>query len=48
MVGIHWGTFGLARERYDEPPQRIAAEVQRRGLEPESVWILKPGETAHW
>jgi N-acyl-phosphatidylethanolamine-hydrolysing phospholipase D len=48
MVGIHWGTFGLARERYDEPPQRIAAEVQRRGLDPESVWILKPGETAHW
>jgi N-acyl-phosphatidylethanolamine-hydrolysing phospholipase D len=48
MVGIHWGTFGLARERYDEPPERIAAEVQRRGLDPESVWILKPGETAHW
>ena len=48
MIGIHWGTFGLARERYDEPPERIAAEIQRREIDPESVWILKPGETAHW
>lgn len=48
MIGIHWGTFGLARERYDEPPERIAAEVARRGLDPGAVWILKPGETAHW
>ena len=48
MVGIHWGTFGLAREPYDEPPKRIAAEVARRGLDPASVWILKPGETEHW
>jgi L-ascorbate metabolism protein UlaG (beta-lactamase superfamily) len=48
MIGIHWGTFGLAREPYDEPPQRIAAEVARRGIDPETAWILKPGETAHW
>jgi N-acyl-phosphatidylethanolamine-hydrolysing phospholipase D len=48
FVGIHWGTFGLAREAYDEPPKRIAAEVERRGFDPAGVWVLKPGETAHW
>jgi len=48
FVGVHWGTFGLAREPYDEPPRRIAQEVARRHLDPESVWILPPGETAGW
>jgi len=48
FVGIHWGTFGLAREAYDEPPKRIAAEVERRGFDRSAVWVLKPGETAHW
>ena len=48
FVGVHWGTFALARERYDEPPQRLAAEVARRRLDPAEAWILKPGETVNW
>ncbi len=48
FLGIHWGTFALAEEPYDEPPRRLAAEVARRGLDPEAVWVLKPGETRHW
>jgi len=48
FVGIHWGTFYLAQEPYDEPPRRLAAEVQRRELDPEAIWVLKPGETRHW
>jgi N-acyl-phosphatidylethanolamine-hydrolysing phospholipase D len=48
FLGIHWGTFGLAREPYDEPPRRIAEEVARRGLDERRVWIRKPGETADW
>jgi N-acyl-phosphatidylethanolamine-hydrolysing phospholipase D len=48
FIGIHWGTFMLAREPHDEPPRRIAAEVSRRGLDPASVWISKPGETIPW
>jgi N-acyl-phosphatidylethanolamine-hydrolysing phospholipase D len=48
FVGIHWGTFALAREPYDEPPKRIAAEVARRGLPPDRVWILPPGQTVTW
>jgi L-ascorbate metabolism protein UlaG (beta-lactamase superfamily) len=48
FIGIHWGTFRLAREPYDEPPARIAAEVERRGLDPHSVWIPTPGQTLPW
>jgi len=48
FLGIHWGTFMLAREPSDEPPRRIAAEVSRRGLDPAAVWISKPGETIPW
>jgi N-acyl-phosphatidylethanolamine-hydrolysing phospholipase D len=48
FIGIHWGTFELAREPYDEPPRRIAAEVARRDLDPRSIWLPKPGETLGW
>jgi N-acyl-phosphatidylethanolamine-hydrolysing phospholipase D len=48
FIGIHWGTFMLAREAYDEPPLRITAEVARRKMDPEVVWIPKPGETLPW
>lgn len=48
FIGIHWGTFDLAREPYDEPIARIGAEVGRRNLNPEAVWIPVPGKTVHW
>ena len=48
FLGIHWGTFALAREPYDEPPMRVASEVARLDLDPKTVWILKPGETTPW
>ena len=48
FLGIHWGTFSLAREPYDEPPARIAAEVARRGLPAERIWVPKPGLTLDW
>jgi len=48
FLGIHWGTFALAREPYDEPPRRIAEEVGRRHLDPGSVWIVEPGVTTAW
>jgi len=48
FLGIHWGTFALAREPYDEPPRRIAAEVSRLNLDAEAVWIRKPGATTAW
>ncbi|HKA63168.1 MAG TPA: MBL fold metallo-hydrolase, partial [Methylomirabilota bacterium] len=48
FVGVHWGTFALAREPYDEPPQRLAAEIERRHIDPSIAWVLKPGETRRW
>jgi len=48
FLGIHWGTFALAREPYDEPPRRIAEEVGRRHLDADHVWILQPGATTAW
>ena len=48
LLGIHWGTFGLAREPNDEPPKRLAAEIERRGLDPAALWLLRPGETKRW
>jgi N-acyl-phosphatidylethanolamine-hydrolysing phospholipase D len=48
FIGIHWGTYELAREPYDEPPRRIAAEVERLKLDPRTVWLPKPGETLDW
>ena len=48
LLGVHWGTFALAREPYDEPPTRLRAEIERRGLDPATAWILKPGETRTW
>lgn len=48
FLGVHWGTFALAREPYAEPPARVAAEIDRRHLDPEAAWVLEPGETRGW
>ena len=41
FLGVHWGTFALAREPYDEPPKRLAAELERRHVDPRAG--LDPG-----
>jgi N-acyl-phosphatidylethanolamine-hydrolysing phospholipase D len=48
LLGIHWGTFDLAEEPLDEPPQRMLAETRRRGIDAGRAWILKIGETRRW
>jgi N-acyl-phosphatidylethanolamine-hydrolysing phospholipase D len=48
FLGVHWGTFALAREPYDEPPRRLAAEIEQRHLDPAQAWILEPGQTKAW
>jgi N-acyl-phosphatidylethanolamine-hydrolysing phospholipase D len=42
-LGIHWGVFRLTDEPLDEPPQRLRAELQRRGLD--NFFTLDVGET---
>ena len=48
LLGIHWGTFDLAKEPLEEPPQRLRKEAERRKLDPGHIWVLKHGETRHW
>ena len=44
-VAIHWGTFILTDEPLDEPPQKLAAALERIGNPPPDFTILKHGET---
>jgi N-acyl-phosphatidylethanolamine-hydrolysing phospholipase D len=48
LLGIHWGTFDLADEPLEEPPQRMLAEARRRSIDPSRAWIFKIGETRQW
>jgi len=45
MVPIHWGTFNLSWEPFDEPPRRLMEQAKKRGLE-RKIRLLRPGETA--
>ena len=36
---MHWGTFKLTDEPLDEPPRRLKAEWERRGLPPQALSI---------
>ncbi len=48
LLGIHWGTFDLAEEPLDEPPQRLLADFHRRNIDASRAWIFKLGETRRW
>jgi len=48
LLGTHWATFDLAEEPLDEPPERLLAEIRRRGVDPARAWIFKLGETRPW
>jgi L-ascorbate metabolism protein UlaG (beta-lactamase superfamily) len=45
-VGIHWGTFKLTDEPWDEPARRLAAGLAAEGLTPGSFIALRPGDWA--
>lgn len=45
LVGIHFGTFDLADEPLDEPPQRFRAATEREGYAAEDAYVLAIGET---
>jgi len=48
IVAMHFGTFDLADEPLDEPPQRFRREAERRGLGLDQAWVLNIGETREW
>jgi len=45
FIPIHWGTFDLADEPLDEPPQLLRKLISQKKLDPKRFWIFKHGET---
>ena len=48
FIPIHWGTFDLAEEPLDEPPQRLVTEAKRLRLDLDRIWVLQHGQTRVW
>lgn len=44
-LGVHWGTFELAQDAFDQAPQALAVALKQRQLPSDRVWMLKHGET---
>ncbi len=44
-LGVHWGTFLLADEAHDQPPQDLAAARQQHGIKENEFFVLAVGET---
>ena len=44
-IGIHWGTYTMADDPPDEPPETLARERERAGLTRDQFDVLAIGET---
>ncbi len=44
-MAVHWGTFALTQEAFDQPLQDLAVALHERGLSSDTVWLLRHGET---
>ncbi len=44
-MAVHWGTFMLTQESFNQPPIDLAAALRQHHLPNERVWLLKHGET---
>ena len=43
-LGIHWGTFKLTDEPWDEPAELLASGLQKRGIAGDRFRAMKPGD----
>jgi L-ascorbate metabolism protein UlaG (beta-lactamase superfamily) len=44
-VAMHWGTFALTDEPFEEPPRRLRAALKAEGIAEEDFWVMGHGET---
>ncbi|MCL2636697.1 MAG: MBL fold metallo-hydrolase, partial [Betaproteobacteria bacterium] len=44
-IGVHWGTFELSQESFDQPPSDVRAALAQRQLDPQRLWLPRHGET---
>lgn len=48
FVPIHYGTFPLSYEPYDEPPKLLRQTFKEKKINEENLLVLKLGETRGW
>jgi L-ascorbate metabolism protein UlaG (beta-lactamase superfamily) len=44
-IGVHWGTFELSQEPFDQPPIDVQTALDKHQLDRQRLWLLRQGET---